>query len=224
MLTRILEPEVMDSPEDALDYDAMDHSEVNSRFVADFLRFHGSPRGGALLDVGAGTALIPIVLCQQSEDARVVAVDLAEQMLLVAARNVERAGLTDRIRLDRVDAKGLPYPDSSFEAVLSNSIVHHIPEPIAVIAEMARIVSPGGSLFVRDLARPDDHEQLDRIVQTYVGNEGEHARAMFRDSLLASLTVDEVKAMLRSLGLPDDGVTMTSDRHWTWTWQRPEGS
>ncbi len=224
VLPRVLEPEVMDTPEDALDYDSMDHSEVNARFVADFLAFHEAPRGRDILDLGTGTALIPIVLCQQSATARVVGVDLAEQMLLVAARNVDRAGLADRIRLDRVDAKGLPYPDSSFEAVLSNSIVHHIPEPMTVIAEMVRLVCPGGSVFVRDLARPEDNAQLDHLVQTYAGKEGEHARSMFQDSLLASLTVDEVKKMLTSLGIPDDGAAMTSDRHWTWTWRRPEGS
>jgi ubiquinone/menaquinone biosynthesis C-methylase UbiE len=217
----VLETEVMDSPEEASVYDAMDHHEVNARFAADALAFLGPPRGGDWLDVGTGTALIPIALCRAREGFLVVAVDLAEHMLALARSNVAAAGLEGRIRLDRVDAKGLPYPDGSFEAVLSNSIVHHIPEPRSAIAEMARLVAPGGSLFVRDLYRPNDLEALEHLVSTYAGDEPEHARSLFRDSLHASLTVEEVREMLRSLGLPEDGVRMTSDRHWTLTWRRP---
>jgi len=72
MLPRVLEPEVMDSPEEASDYDSMDHSEVNRVFVQDFLAFwHGS---GTVLDVGAGTAQIPIELCQQSVTVHVIVV------------------------------------------------------------------------------------------------------------------------------------------------------
>ncbi|MEW4567558.1 class I SAM-dependent methyltransferase [Tautonia sp. JC769] len=221
MLPRVLEPEVMDTPEEALDYNAMDHAEVNARFVADLLLAQGRPASGDWLDVGTGTALIPIALCQRAGGCRVVGTDLAEQMLELAHQNVTAAGLQGRIRLDRVDAKSLPYPDRAFEAVFSNSIVHHIPEPIGVLSEMVRLVAPGGLLFVRDLVRPSSAGELDQLVRRYAGQEPERARAMFRDSLHAALTVDEVQGMVASLGLPRDGVQMTSDRHWTWTWRRP---
>src|SRR5437867_3719734 len=108
MLPRILEPEVMDSAEEARDYDAMDHSQVNRAFVADFLAFFTPLPGSIVLDVGTGTAQIPIELCRQNAAVNVVAVDLAEHMLRVAKENVERAGLANRIRLERVDAKRPP--------------------------------------------------------------------------------------------------------------------
>ena len=81
-------------------------------------------------------------------------------MLAVGRDNVERAGLHDRIRLERCDAKRLPHTTGAFGAVISNSIVHHIPEPAEVLAEMARVTAPGGVLFVRDLLRPDDETTL----------------------------------------------------------------
>ena len=59
MIPRVLEPEAMDTPEEVLQYDLMDHSEVNARFVADFLAVHGPCRGGEILDVGTGTAAYP---------------------------------------------------------------------------------------------------------------------------------------------------------------------
>src|SRR5438309_5505783 len=115
MLPRILEPEVMDTPEEARDYDAMDHSTVNRVFVEDFLaQWDG---GNPILDLGTGTAQIPIELCRQSAAARVVAIDLAEHMLAVGRENVRRAGLAERIQLRRVDAKGVPFGDASFGAV-----------------------------------------------------------------------------------------------------------
>ena len=98
MLPRVLEPEVMDSPEEAVDYDAMDHREVNARFVGDFLAFQ--PSGPRVLDLGTGTAQIPIELCRRSPTVHIVAIDAASHMIELAARNVRRAGATDRIRLE----------------------------------------------------------------------------------------------------------------------------
>lgn len=221
MLPRVLEPEAMDTPDEARDYDAMDHSATNARFVADFLAAHGPCRGGAILDVGTGPARIPIALARADGRANVLGIDLARHMLNRARRNVDEAGLSDRIKLELVDAKGVPYPDGQFEAVISNSIVHHIPDPTPALAEMVRLVAPGGSLFVRDLCRPVDGDALDATVRTYAGEESESARALFSASLRAALTLDEARGLVTSLGLPPEGVSLSSDRHWTWSWQRP---
>ena len=221
MLSRVLEPEAMDTPDEAREYDAMDHAAVNARFVADFLDIHGPCRGGAILDVGTGPARIPIALARADERANVLGIDLARHMLNRARRNVGEAGLSDRIKLEHLDAKGVPYPDGQFEAVISNSIVHHIPDPTSALAEMVRLVAPGGSLFVRDLCRPTDDDTLGAIVRAYAGDESEPARALFVASLRAALTLDEVRELVASQGLPPEGVAMSSDRHWTWTWRRP---
>ncbi len=215
MLPRILEPEVMDSAAEACDYDAMDHAAVNRAFVTDFL---GEWDGrDPVLDVGTGTAQIPVELCRQVRSAHVVAVDLAEHMLAVGRDNVRRAGLVDRVRLERCDAKALPFADGTFGAVVSNSIVHHIPEPEAVLAEMVRVAAPGGRLFVRDLMRPYDGTELRRLVETYAGGANAHQRQMFADSLHAALTLAEVRDRVVALGYPRDGVRQTTDRHWTWS-------
>jgi ubiquinone/menaquinone biosynthesis C-methylase UbiE len=218
MLPRILEPEVMDTPEEARDYDAMDHSTVNRVFVADILTVWNG--ANPILDVGTGTAQIPIELCRQSAEARVVAIDLAEQMLRVGRENVQRAGLDARLELRHVDAKGLPFADATFGAVISNSIVHHIPRPPAVLAEMVRVAARGAVLFVRDLLRPPDEMTLLRLVATYAGDANAHQRQMFADSLHAALTLDEIRAMVTQLGFDAETVQQTTDRHWTWTAKR----
>jgi ubiquinone/menaquinone biosynthesis C-methylase UbiE len=214
VLPRILEPEVTDTPEEARDYDAMDHAAVNRVFVSDFLA--SWERTNPILDVGTGTAQIPIELCRQSATALVVAIDLAEQMLLVGSDNVRRAGLEDRIQLQRIDAKGLPFDDAAFGAVISNSIVHHIPQPAVVLAEMVRIAAPGALLFIRDLLRPADEPTLLHLVATYAGDANAQQRKMFADSLHAALTLDEIQAMVAALGFMSATVRQTTDRHWTW--------
>jgi len=214
MLPRVLEPEVMDTPEEARDYDAMDHSAVNRVFVADFLAVWDGR--GPVLDVGTGTALIPIEFCRQWPTGSVVAVDAAAHMLAVARTNVERAGLAWRVMLHQVDAKGMPFAAGSFPAVMSNSIVHHIPDPRAVFAEIARVAAPGATIFVRDLLRPADRGTLNHLVETYAAGANEHQKKMFAESLHAALTVDEVRDLVAGVGFDPAGVRQTTDRHWTW--------
>jgi ubiquinone/menaquinone biosynthesis C-methylase UbiE len=219
MLPRTLEPEVMDSPEEAHDYDSMDHTAVNDLFVADFRAVWNG--ANPILDVGTGTAQIPIAFCRLNPDARVVAVDAAESMLDVGRNNVARASLLDRLELKLADAKNLPFGDGSFAAVMSNSIVHHIPDPATVIAEMFRVLQPGGRIFVRDLLRPADEPTLAQFVNQYADGANDHQRAMFAESLRAALTLAEIRALVADLGLSSDGVQATSDRHWTWSAVKP---
>lgn len=214
MIPRVLEPEVMDTVEDARDYDAMDHSAVNRAFAADFLSHCPAP--ASVLDLGTGTAQIPIELCRRSAQVKVVALDAARAMLELAVANIAAAGFTDRITPTFADAKTLPFADGFFAAVMSNSIVHHIPEPFDCFREMVRVTARGGRLFVRDLLRPDSYAELDHLVATYAGDANPHQRQLFADSLRAALTLAEVRELVGRLGFAADSVTQTSDRHWTW--------
>jgi ubiquinone/menaquinone biosynthesis C-methylase UbiE len=222
MLPRVLEPEVMDTAEEARDYDAMDHALVNRVFVADFLAAWDGR--GPVLDLGTGTAQIPIELCRQSPAAEVVAADAAEHMLAVARDNVRRAGLEARVRLECCDAKRLPFADGAFAAVMSNSIVHHIPEPVQVLSEAVRVTCPGGLLFFRDLLRPEDDADVRHLVDTYAAGANDNQRQMFEDSLRAALTVAEVQALAAAVGLDPDSVRRTTDRHWTLIAHKPPGA
>ena len=213
MLTRVLETEVMDTLEEARDYNAMDHSEVNRLFVDDLLA--AGPLQGEVLDLGTGTALIPVELCKRNEEVRVVAVDLAVQMLDLARYNVEVEVLTERIMLDHIDAKELPYEEGRFAAVISNSIVHHIAQPARVMSEAARVLAAGGLIFFRDLLRPADEVAVQQLVETYATDENEHARGMFAASLRAALRLDEVRQLVQEAGFDPQTVQITSDRHWT---------
>lgn len=220
MLTRVLEPEVMDSPQEAIDYDAMDHSTVNRVFVDDFLQAWNARErvaaDGKILDLGTGTAQIPIELLRRDARFSLVAIDLAESMLDLARKNVAAAGFSQQIRLEKIDAKQLPYLSESFAAVISNSIVHHIPEPHDVLAEACRALQAGGVLFVRDLLRPKDDASVHHLVDTYATGANAHQRQLFEASLRAALSLDEIRHIVSRLGHQVEEVQQTSDRHWTW--------
>ena len=221
MLNRQLEPEVMDTDDDAEAYDTMDHAAVNRCFVDDLVQRlnHESNRGCdrlRVLDLGTGTAQQPIVLCDRHPSMQLVAVDAADAMLRIARQNLQRADCQQRVALVRCDAKQLPFADHSFDAVISNSIVHHIPDPLVVFGEAVRATRPGGTLFFRDLLRPPTAEILDSLVAKYTAGETDQQQQLFADSLRAALTIQEVVDIVASFGCSPETVRQTSDRHWTW--------
>lgn len=227
MLERILEPEVMDTPQEAMIYDDMDHSAVNEAFVSDLIAFLGiHPDLEAemidILDIGTGTARIPITLADRIPQCRIMGADASIAMLDVAKINIDIAGLLDRVQLTRLDAKQTDYEDGFFTGVMSNTIIHHIPEPLAVLQESVRLTAAGGWLFFRDLVRPESDEQLEQFVATYCGEEPEFAQKMFGESLHAALSLSEIREMVASLGFDSETVHLTSDRHWTWGARKPE--
>jgi 2-polyprenyl-3-methyl-5-hydroxy-6-metoxy-1,4-benzoquinol methylase len=229
VLPRTPEPEIMDSATEARDYDAMDHTEVNAAFCTDLLAIQSQP--GHVLDAGTGTALIAIDLCRRVPGVTVDAIDLASHMLALAERNVRNAGMCDRVRVARMDAKSTTWSQGSFDTVISNSLVHHMPEPLPLCMELWRLVRAGGMLFVRDLARPESAAELASLAARYApapdderspdGAMRSRQRALFVASLHAALTVDEVRTLVAPLGIPAGAVRMTSDRHWTLAHVRP---
>jgi ubiquinone/menaquinone biosynthesis C-methylase UbiE len=170
-----------------------------------------------VLDVGTGTARIPLLIAQRLPAIKIVAVDLSAEMLKLAAAHLQAAALEGRITLHLADAKNLPFPDATFDAVISNSIVHHIPEPITVLREIARVAKPGAALLIRDLLRPATPEAADALVARYAGKESPRQQKLFRDSLGAALTLEEITSAAQAAGLTGVTIAQTSDRHWTLT-------
>lgn len=215
MIPRVLEPELMDDPEESESYDAMGHDAVNRQFVDDLLGVGAF--GPDILDVGTGTARIPVELCQRLEDARVMASDAATSMLEIAKINIAIGGFEHQIQLHFGDAKALGFEAAMFDCVVSNSLIHHLPTPMLAMQEMVRVLKPNGRIFVRDLFRPESDEAVEKLVQTYAAEESERNQQLLRQSLHAALRVDEVREMVKQLGFDPSTVNATSDRHWTWS-------
>ena len=212
-MKRVLEPEVMDTREEAEAYDTMDHSAVNTVFVERVVELGASE--GHFLDLGTGPAQIPIFLAQRCPEIRITGIDLSVNMLTLGERHVAEAGLAYRIALECVDAKDLPYSDQSFDGVISNSIIHHLPDPMAAFREIRRVIRPGGLILIRDLMRPDTPEAAQALVDRYAADDTPYQKKLFYDSFLAALTIPETEAMLAQTSLTDAIVVQSSDRHWS---------
>jgi len=209
-MQRVLEPEVMDTPEEADGYDAMDHSGPNAAFVDRLVELGAI---GEMLDLGTGPGHIPLLVCESIADARVVGIDLSENMLRHAERHRATSPHKGRIRFEVADAKGLRFEDDSFDVVFSNTILHHIPDPRPFLSEAWRVLRPGGVLLVRDLYRPDTPERALELVAQHATGESAYNQELFRASLCAAFTPDELRDLAREVELDRATVVIDSDRH-----------
>jgi ubiquinone/menaquinone biosynthesis C-methylase UbiE len=213
-MQRQLEAEVMDTWEEAIDYDTMDFTQVNTAFAQEAIAL-GQIESGLVLDAGTGTGRIPVLMCQMRPKWQIIAIDLAKNMLQIASQHVQQAGLQEQIRLELVDAKYLPYEDEVFDLVISNSLVHHLPDPLPFFRELQRVTKPNAGILIRDLFRPVDEVTMNALVESIGNKYNAHQKQLFRDSLHAALTINEVKQLIFRAGLVGVKVYQSSDRHWT---------
>ncbi len=212
VVERIPEPEVMDDAREVKAYCDADFREVNRLCARRSLRASGRDRGHAI-DLGCGPAEIPIFLCQMAPGWRVTAVDASPEMLAAAARSVAAARLERRIRLLKADAKALGSLRTKFDLVLSNSLLHHLHDPMPFWREVKRLAKPGGSVMVQDLFRPNTRAAARRLVALHAQGDSPLLRQLFHQSLLAAFTPEELRTQLREAGLENLQVRKVSDRH-----------
>ncbi|MGY6528691.1 MAG: class I SAM-dependent methyltransferase [Cyanobacterium sp.] len=212
-MDRTLEPEVMDSEEEALEYDSMDFTEVNQNFALVVCKI--TPENSLILDLGTGTAKIPIIFSQMRPDCQIRAIDLAPSMLKIAQKNINLANKNQQIKLELADSKKLPYPDHSFDVVMSNSLVHHIPNPLDLFQEIDRVIKPEGKVIIRDLLRPKSSQEVAHIVAQANLDYSPRQKQLFEDSLHAALTMEEIKTIIHELQWQQVNIYQSSPRHWT---------
>jgi demethylmenaquinone methyltransferase / 2-methoxy-6-polyprenyl-1,4-benzoquinol methylase len=97
-----------------------------------------------VLDVATGTAAVAIELVRRT-GCSVVALDQSPEMLAAARERVAAAGLAGRIELVEGNAERLPFPGESFDALTFTYLLRYVDDPAATLAELARVVRPGGS-------------------------------------------------------------------------------
>ena len=195
-LPRIPEPEVMGDADEVEAYTSAATQAyldaVDDTFVEQALCF--GPLKGWLLDLGTGPGCIPLKIARRSPELRVVGVDRSLPMVRAARRAAAREKLADAARLS--------FRDAFFHVVICNSLLHHLPQPVAVFNEMARVAKPEGLVLLRDLRRPS------RLAFPFhVRWHGRHysgtMRRLYRDSVRAAYTATELAQLLQGSALAD---------------------
>ena len=212
-MDRTLEPELMDDPEQALIYARADFEQENQGFVDRFREYFPNFSEGHVFDLGCGPGDIPIRFARVFLSCRITGVDASAPMLRLAEDAVHQAGLSGRItfRCERFqDLAGVSVAD----AAISNSLVHHVRNPLQFWHTLRLVLKPGSPVLVMDLLRPDSPEEAQTIVDRYAVKEPEILRRDFYHSLLAAFTEDEVAAQLAEMNLSRLMVDVPDDRHW----------
>jgi SAM-dependent methyltransferase len=128
-------------------FDALMTTRTATREAAFFLP-HLRP-GMRVLDVGCGPGTIALGLAEAVAPGEVIGLDLREDVL-ARARDGAAARGTANLRFERGSAYELPFPDESFDAVLAHVVLMHLREPARALAEMHRVLRPGGVVGLRD--------------------------------------------------------------------------
>lgn len=214
-MQRITEPELMDEAEQAAAYAGADFQDANNRFCEALSRLELDD-SAHVLDLGCGPADIPIRIAHENPDLRIWAVDGADAMLAHARRRIADgdACLVDRVTLvlGLLGALDGRLPQAKFDAVISNSLLHHLHDPQLLWREIAARARPGAAVLVMDLQRPANEASVQALVDQYTAGAPGILRRDFAASLRAAFTPDEVNQQLRQAGL-DLRAHPTSDRH-----------
>lgn len=214
MMERVPEPELMDEDEQAKAYAEADFDEAHSRFIALFQEHFPELTDGTVLDLGCGPGDITFRFARAHPRATVHGVDGSDAMLHYG--RVALAGdpkLARRVELITGFLPGATLPRTSYDAVISNSLLHHLHDPSVLWDSVRKFAAKGAPIYIMDLLRPELDRDVDRLVETYAGSEPDVLRRDFHASLKAAFTVPEVNEQLRRAGLSHLNVKTVSDRH-----------
>lgn len=205
----------MDDDEQARAYAEADFEDANSRFIGAFRKTFGDTEiGGEVLDLGCGPGDIAMRFARAYPQCRITGVDGAQAMLRCGELNL--AGAADiggRVRFIHGMLPGARLPRETYDVVISNSLLHHLPDPGVMWASVKRFAAPGAPVFVMDLMRPMSRDGARAIVDQYAAGEPDVLREDFYNSLLAAFEPAEIESQLAEAGLERLAVRPISDRH-----------
>lgn len=204
---RVLKKEIMESEEEAIAYDLVVGKYagiIHVGFAETVINL--SPPEGKFLDVGTGTGRDAIMVAKNTSRVQVIAIDLSDAMLEFAARNAKKEKVDNKISFIKGDAKGLPFNDKTFDAVFTHNMLHHLPEPERMVAEIMRVVKDDGAIIIRDLIR---HSRLMNAICVHVFgiNYEEVMKKEYRRSIDAALSSSEWFELREKMNMPDSRIT-----------------
>lgn len=211
-MRRLLEKEIMEDGEACLAYAKANISMSNKLFVDKLLK-NFRKKLGNIIDIGCGTCDIPISIAENAPDARIVAVDASKFMLELAKEKIIARRLEQRITTINSKVPGLAILQG-FDMIISNSFIHHLPDPLIFWKEIKLIASPNAGILFMDLIRPDSKKHAQQLVQNLAPQEHRLFKRDFYNSLLSSFTLTEIQEQLEKNSLSNLRSEVISEHYW----------
>ncbi len=195
------EPELMDGEAQARVYAAADLANASWLFVEYFKKNFSERSPKTILDLGCGPADITLRLAEFYPHSSVHGLDGAANMLEYGNKAIQKSKLDNRVHLIHGKLGKVLFPLKEYEAVISNSFLHHLANPALlwqIILEKSRSES---CVMVMDLLRPGNKEKASEVVDAIMPDEPDILRDDFFRSLCAAYTMEEVDEQLIQAGL-----------------------
>jgi ubiquinone/menaquinone biosynthesis C-methylase UbiE len=155
-------------------------------------------RTGKVLDIGTGSGLLALELCKaKNTDFDIVAIDVSENMLMKAEENARQVKQGDRIKFLEANGAALPFPDNSFDLVISYASLHHWLDPVVVFNEAERVVKDTGRIIIRDNIRVYQDPFWKSVVWIASRFMNKRHRENWPHAIMASYTIPETREILQ---------------------------
>ena len=165
-------------------------------------------KSGRVLDIGTGSGRLAVELAKaKGTSFEITGLDISPNMLQKAGENARQAGVADKIKFVLANADALPFPDGSFDVVISYASLHHWFRPAAVFNEAQRVVKKGGAVIIRDNRRVYGNPFWEAFIWILRRFMNRRHRENWPKAILASYTIPEVKTILKEAGLKDYRVS-----------------
>ncbi|WP_259703114.1 MULTISPECIES: class I SAM-dependent methyltransferase [Synechococcales] len=212
-MLRVCEPELMDGAEQARQYADGDFSATDQAVIDRIAFLFPAGLGERVVDLGCGPGNISFRLASRHPTSVVLGLDGAQAMLAIAEAKLrsEPAWPNLSFQLARLPCPDLPV--ACFSTVVSNSLLHHLHDPMVLWKTVRQLGATGAAVYVKDLRRPDSEAAVQALLAAHLAGAPPLLERDYLHSLRAAFTQEEVQEQLEQAGLSGLEVRALEDRY-----------
>ena len=223
-MQRVPEPDLMNDWAQAIAYAEADFEAPHNAFIQRLKQaFPALASAGHALDLGCGPGDITMRFAEAFPHWHVDGIDGANSMLTIGKKAIQSRQLQNQISFYQVYLPEGAMPRDSYDLIFSNSLLHHLSDPLDLWRSLHALSHHNTPIFVMDLMRPESRDVAATMVDHYAAGEPMVLREDFFNSLLAAYSLDEVRTQFSQTQLSHLQLEAVSDRHWI-AWGYPKSA